>query len=233
MSEQQGAELGQWALIRLNFARHHLADWALVVLAVIYLHALFAEIFAPRIHWQGRVRSGASLFSAAVGALWTRRGLYGKAALRMQVDPVTFRHTYYEDPSAITRLAIFARGEPYRLLGMIPMSRPFHRCDRNLPRCSTPSAPTATDATFSARIIFGARVSLSVGLVGIVVTFLLGMTIGGISGYAGGRTDNFIQRSTRSRQFLPQLPLWMAAFSAVLPDDWSPLSRPISQLRLS
>jgi peptide/nickel transport system permease protein len=72
------------------------------------------------------------------------------------------------------------------------------------------------------RIIQGSRVSLSVGLIGIAVTFFLGMTIGGISGYVGGRTDNYIQRAIEIINAFPHLPLWLA-LAAVFPQDWSPL----------
>jgi peptide/nickel transport system permease protein len=73
------------------------------------------------------------------------------------------------------------------------------------------------------RIVHGSRVSLSVGLVSIAVTFLLGVTIGGISGYAGGQVDNVIQRIIEIVSSFPQIPLWLAC-GAVLPADWSPLS---------
>jgi peptide/nickel transport system permease protein len=72
------------------------------------------------------------------------------------------------------------------------------------------------------RIIYGARVSLSVGLFAIVVTFVLGVMIGGISGYIGGTVDIVIQRIIELLQSLPRLPLWMALGAAV-PPDWSPL----------
>ncbi len=72
------------------------------------------------------------------------------------------------------------------------------------------------------RILYGARISLSVGLIGIVITFFLGLIIGGISGYVGGRTDNFIQRSIEIINAFPKLPLWLA-LGAVMPADWSPL----------
>lgn len=71
-------------------------------------------------------------------------------------------------------------------------------------------------------MIYGARISLSVGLVGIVVTFILGMTIGGISGYVGGRTDLLIQRGIEIVNSFPHLPLWLA-LAAIMPTDWSPL----------
>ena len=72
------------------------------------------------------------------------------------------------------------------------------------------------------RILYGARISLSVGLIGIAITFVLGLTIGGISGYVGGHTDNVIQRLIETINSFPKLPLWLA-LGAVMPSDWSPL----------
>jgi len=72
------------------------------------------------------------------------------------------------------------------------------------------------------RMIYGARISLSVGLIGIACTFVLGITVGGISGYLGGWADTLIQRLIEILNSLPHLPLWLA-LAAVLPGDWSPL----------
>jgi peptide/nickel transport system permease protein len=72
-------------------------------------------------------------------------------------------------------------------------------------------------------LIHGARVSLSIGVAAIAVTFLLGVTIGGISGYCGGAVDTLIQRVIEIVNAFPQIPLWLA-FGAVLPVEWPPLS---------
>ncbi len=72
------------------------------------------------------------------------------------------------------------------------------------------------------RILYGARISLSVGLIGIAITFVLGLVIGGISGYAGGAADNLIQRAIEIIDAFPKLPLWLA-LGAVMPADWAPL----------
>src|SRR5437762_2437738 len=72
------------------------------------------------------------------------------------------------------------------------------------------------------RIVYGARISLTVGLIGVIVSFTLGILIGGIAGYYGGWTDILIQRGIEVIQSFPHLPLWMA-LSAVLPVTWSPI----------
>jgi len=72
------------------------------------------------------------------------------------------------------------------------------------------------------RMIYGARISLSVGIIAIAATFIFGIVIGVISGYVGGATDNFIQRSIEIINAFPKLPLWLALGAAV-PPEWSPL----------
>jgi peptide/nickel transport system permease protein len=72
------------------------------------------------------------------------------------------------------------------------------------------------------RILYGGRISLTVGVIGIAVSFILGISIGGIAGYYGGWVDNIIQRMIEVIQSFPHLPLWMA-MSAILPVTWSPL----------
>ena len=72
------------------------------------------------------------------------------------------------------------------------------------------------------RVVYGARVSLSIGLFGVALTFVLGVLLGGLAGYLGGRVDLLVQRGIEVIQSIPQLPLWMA-LSAALPTTWSPL----------
>ena len=73
------------------------------------------------------------------------------------------------------------------------------------------------------RIIYGARISLTIGLVGVTISMILGVIIGGFAGYYGGIIDNVVQRSIEIIRSFPELPLWMA-LSASLPVNWSPLS---------
>ena len=72
------------------------------------------------------------------------------------------------------------------------------------------------------RIVYGTRISLTVGLLGIAVSFIIGITLGGISGYYGGWIDTVIQRFIEMVRSFPELPLWMA-LSAALPVNWSPV----------
>ena len=72
------------------------------------------------------------------------------------------------------------------------------------------------------RIIYGARISLSIGIASIVATFVLGILFGGVSGYVGGQVDNLIQRAIEIINSFPQIPLWLV-LAALVPADWSPL----------
>jgi peptide/nickel transport system permease protein len=145
-------------------------------------------------------------------------------------DPVTFARTYLEDPADRIPLGFFVQGEPYRLFGLIPAERHFFGVDpsRLAPGAAGPRAFYLLGADkfgrdVLSRLIYGARISLSVGLISIFVTFLLGVTIGAISGYAGGRADNLIQRLIEVINALPTLPLWLA-LGAVFPPEWPPLA---------
>jgi peptide/nickel transport system permease protein len=72
------------------------------------------------------------------------------------------------------------------------------------------------------RIVYGARISLTVGLLGITISFVLGIVLGGLSGYYGGWIDSLVQRTIEVIRSFPELPLWMA-LSAALPITWPPL----------
>src|SRR5258708_33148510 len=72
------------------------------------------------------------------------------------------------------------------------------------------------------RISYGTRISLTIGLIGVSVSFLLGIIIGGFAGYYGGWVDNIAQRVIEIMRCIPHVPLWLA-LSAILPVDWSPL----------
>jgi peptide/nickel transport system permease protein len=224
--EEPGA-LSQWALIRRRFAQHRLAVASLYLLAVLYVMALGAEFFAPYSR-QWRDLSHAYCppqlprFSFA-------QGLHVPVMQRQQ-DPLTLKKTYHEDRAHVIALGFFVSGEPYRVLGLFTTSRHFFGVKN-----SAASVPGDASSTFYflgtdkygqdilSRIIHGSRVSLTIGLAAIAVTFLLGVTIGGISGYVGGATDTIIQRVIEIVNAFPQIPLWLA-FGAVLPLEWSPLS---------
>ncbi len=221
--------LSQWQLIRLRFAKHHLAVVSLYVLIVLYFMAVFAEFVSPY------TRSWKNLDYAycppTTPAFSFKHGFY-TYALKRQIDPITLRKYYIEDRDEIVPLGMFVKGVPYELFGIIPMER--HLVGVAKDRYRAPSAEENVEPVFLllgadrygrdilSRIIYGSRISLSIGLVAIVITFILGVTIGGVSGYCSGRIDTVIQRVIEIINSFPQLPLWLA-IGAVVPGDWPPL----------
>ncbi|MSU70011.1 MAG: ABC transporter permease [Opitutaceae bacterium] len=219
--------LSQWALIRRRFVQHRFAVAAFFLLAVLYLLAAFPELLAPYPS-QWRDLSQAYCPPQLPRFSWNH-GFHLPAMTRV-IDPLTFKKSYLEDQTRLVQLGFFVKGEPYRLWGLLPSDRHFFgvketsepRPDGTRPTFYFLGADKYGQDVFS-RLIYGSRISLSVGLVSIAVTFLLGVTIGGISGYVGGAVDNVIQRAIEIVNAFPLIPLWLA-FGAALPADWSPLS---------
>jgi peptide/nickel transport system permease protein len=222
MSPAGKAEIGslsQWELIRLRFSKHRLAVVALSLLAVLYTLATFAEFFAP---YPAGWNNVDAIYAPPQPIRFSPAHGLHTIQLKRRIDPVTLKNTYTAT-EVIVPLRFLARGAPYRMWGIIPWDRHFF-------------GPTAADGKpafyllgadkygrdILSRLIYGARISLSIGLVSIIATFLLGAIIGGISGYVGGTVDNLIQRLIEIINSFPQLPLWLA-LAAVFPRDWAPL----------
>ena len=216
---ERGA-LSQWALLRRGFARHRPAVASLHLLAVLYLVAAGAEFFAP---YGPDTRELAAAYCPPQLPRWSWRDGLHVVAMRASVDPLTFRKTYTEDPARPIALGFFVRGEPYRLLGLIPTERHFLGAKLGAGGTFHFLGADKYGRDILSRLLFGARVSLSVGLVAIAVTFVLGVTIGGVSGYFGGAADTAIQRLIEIVNAFPQVPLWLAC-GAVLPAEWPPLA---------
>ena len=213
-------------LLLRRFLRHRLAVAGVGVLAALYLLAACAEFFAA--NPPGAYHIDYAYCPPQVPR-WTWAGGLHAPLLVQRVDAVTLRRTYAADPSAVVPVAFLAGCEPYKLFGLIPLERRLLGVDRaawadsNGPGDAPPLLLLGGDRygrDVYSRIVAGSRVSLSIGLVGVAITLLLGVAIGGVSGYVGGPTDSVIQRVIEVISALPQLPLWLA-LAAVFPPEWS------------
>ena len=178
---------------------------ALGILAVFYIGALFADFIAP---YSASEQNLKKTYHPPTAIFWKEGRLH--ATVYKNIDPTAA--IYVPDGAESVPLRFFARGFEYRLLGLIP-------CRTHLVGIDTGANPNArvyllgSDATgrdvFS-RLLFGARVSMFIGLVGVSVTTLLGLIIGGLSGYFGGWADSVVMRCTELLMAIPGLYLLLA-----------------------
>lgn len=217
----------QWRLMWWSFRRHRLAVVGLVVTLAIYLIALFCEFLAPFGPHEANRRAvyhppqALHFFHHDAEQGW-RFGPF-VYAFKQERDRFTLEYRYVEDREERIALRFLGEGAPYRLWGIIPMTR----------HLLTPVDPGQRFYLLGAdrlgrdmlsRTIHGARVSMSIGLVGVAMALVLGILLGGISGYYGGFTDTVVQRLVEFTLSLPTIPIWLA-LTASLPQDWSPLTR--------
>ncbi len=219
--------LTQWQLIRLRFCKHRLAVVALYILGGLYLLALFASFVAPC----GPTEKNLDALLAPPQLLrWTPSAGLHVRALEAVRDPVDQTMRYHELAGVTVPVRLFAPCAPYRLWKVIPMQHRLFGVDRERAEALPKEVPRGvflmgTDRygrDLFSRVLFGAQISLSLGLVAIAVSLLLGLTIGGIAGYYGGWFDLLSQRFMEILNAIPALPLWIA-LGAVLPADWPPL----------
>ena len=209
----------QWRLMWRSFRRHRMALVSAVIIAGLYFVAAFADFFSS-----GDPTASDELvtFLPPQRIYWFDQGslrphLLGITSRR---DPATFRKYYATDPAVKLPLRFFGRGYEYRLFGLIPADRHLLVIEQN--RRASPYLLGADHLgrDLLARILRGSRVSLTIGLVGVAISLILGVFFGGISGYYGGMADTAIQRLIEILRSIPGLPLWIA-LAAALPKDWS------------
>ena len=208
----------QWQLMWRKFKRHRLALVGAVVLAGFYLVALFAEFVSPSIPSE-RYPKMASAPPQRVRLLHQGR-LRGPFVYGYQrtIDPLTLQKTYTADETQPVPIGLFVRGAEYKLWGLFDSDRHLFGSAEGAPVILLGADSFGRDLL--TRNLYAARVSLSVGLVGVLVSFVLGVILGGISGYFGGTADLAIQRFIEFLMSLPTIPVWMG-LSAALPLDWS------------
>ncbi len=210
-----------WQLIWRRFSKHLLAVVSMWFLILLALSAIFAEFVGPYDPFKvQRLRTlapptGIHLFHDGqfVGPF-----VYGLARER---DPDTARVIYETDTETVLPIQLFYGGDSYRFFGLFETNIHFFGVDDRREQINLLGTDDLGRDVFS-RLIHGARVTLSAGMIGVAFAFVLGLTLGSISGYFGGWIDGSIQRLMEFIRSIPTIPLWMG-LAAALPIAWDPL----------
>lgn len=211
----------QWKLVWWRFRKSPLAVVGLIMTLMIYLVALFADFIAPydatefNAQYTYAPPQRLSLFSD--GFRWEPH-ITGYA---VEVNLESLKRTFEPDPDKEIGVDFFVSGREYKLFGLIPTDRHLIGAESGMDPMYLMGADQNGRDLFS-RLVYGTRISMTIGLVGIALSLVLGIVLGGISGYYGGRIDMIIQRVIEFIGALPTIPLWMG-LAAALPPQWSPL----------
>jgi peptide/nickel transport system permease protein len=215
-AEEQYYIASQWQLMGRKFRKHKLARVGLVILCVYYFIAFFCEFLAPYntevyfAKYQYAPPQRLRFFGGG-GNLVYVNGLKGER------NPKNYRMEFTTDKSVKYPVRFFVRGTEYKFWGLFRTRIHFFGTEE--PGVMFLFGTDQRGRDLFSRLLYGTRISLSVGLLGVALSFLLGVTIGGISGYYGGGADMVIQRIIEFLMSVPTIPLWMA-LSAALPPDW-------------
>jgi peptide/nickel transport system permease protein len=222
IDQKRLAVASQWQLMWWAFRKHHLAMIGLWVVAALYLIALLPGFFAINNPSQQNVRAA---YQPPQSVHWLETKADGSTAfgpyirpLVLKRDPQTLAAVYTEDTSQRINLTFFGQGYEYSVLGLFNSRLHLIASTDSRQPLFILGADRLGRCVWS-RIMQGAQISLSVGLVGVFLSLILGVVIGGLSGYYGGRTDFVIQRIIEFILSLPAIPIWLA-LAAALPQDW-------------
>jgi peptide/nickel transport system permease protein len=207
----------QWRLMWMKFKDHKLALTSLAVLGLFYTIALLGPFLAPYDSWQ----PSSLPFAPPTRVHFLQKGYLGRPVVygaKMTTDPQTFRRSIVPDQTKILPVRFFVRGPQYKWLRLIRTDWHLFGVDAG-GQINLLGTDILGRDCFS-RDLIATQISVTVGIVGVLVTFVLGVLIGGVSGYYGGVVDNVIQRFLEFVTCVPTIPMWMA-LSAAIPSQWS------------
>lgn len=213
-------QASQLRLMWWKFRKHRLAVISGIFLAALYFGILICEFLAP---YDLHTRNMDYIYSPPQRVHLFHNGqfvgpfVYGR---QMTLDMDTLKRNYIEKQDDVQRIRFFCKGDSYRFWGLIEGDRHFVCPAENGQLFLAGTDRLGRDVL--SRIIYGARISLTIGLVGISFSFLLGIVIGGLAGYHGGIFDLIVQRVIEVLQSIPSIPLWLA-LAAIMPITWSPI----------
>ena len=219
-NESPLAHASQLRLMWYYFRQHRLALASGIFLVLAYLSILLSEFLAPynlhTRHTDYIYAPPASIHIFRDGSL-VRPYTYGQT---MTLDMNTLRRNYSDNENDIQPLRFFCRGDSYKFWNLFESN--LHLV---CPAAGGHLFLLGTDRLgrdVLSRTIYGARISLTIGIFGVLLSFFLGVVIGGLAGYRGGIFDMVVQRITEVLQSIPSIPLWMA-LATIIPLTWSPL----------
>lgn len=220
------AVAGQWTLIWHKFVRNKVAVVAGIIILGLYLIGLFAEFLAPAMPDASRPQFTYAppqeirfFVTEPDGSQRFQLHVTGYA---MTVDQTSLKRSYVIDPDKVVPIGFFVKGPAYKLWGMIPLTTHFIGPLKS----SDTMYLLGTDKLgrdLLSRLIYGTRVSMSIGLIGVTISLCLGVILGSLSGFYGGAVDMVIQRVIEVISSMPTIPLWLG-LAAAIPLSWSPIS---------
>lgn len=220
----------QWQLMARKLGKHQLARVSLVILGFLYIVALFGDFLAPynlteydanskdlpptAIHfmYEGEY-IGPYVFKSEWGTLKMSVAEMSKAKKEAEARGETFStRQIVTDETKPLKVQWFVHGSSYKILGIFDSD--LHLFGIEGGKIFLFGSDNLGRDLFS-RIILGSQVSLTIPFAGTLISFVLGLLIGSVSGYFGGTVDNVIQRVIEVLNSLPSLPLWMALSAAI------------------
>jgi peptide/nickel transport system permease protein len=215
---------GHWALVWQKFLRHRLGVAGGIVVILAYIVALIPEFLAPVTL---EAYNPSYSYAPPQAIQWGRDDGEGwhflphVNAYKTEIDYNSGRRLFVADPETVIPIGLFVAGESYNLFGFITTNRHlFGPVEAGQPFFVAGADRLGRDIL--SRTIYGTRISMTIGLIGVALSLLFGILIGGISGLFGGVVDNLIQRFIEFIQSVPAIPLWIG-LAAAIPQSVPPL----------